>query len=1246
MADPNSEITPGAGPSTGNLLFSGNTPLGQFTGAASGTNRIDGVHIVEDGYHGHFSIVEDQGGTTCAPGRIRISKHLGLSHLVDTGYVGTITIKSSNSAGSWSVNSGSGSIDNEYKLDNGVDPFGPGLGTTTDGEASYTFVPADMGSVVLNFTTGAAGSPQSFDINVSNTIVGELDSEDTDFDFFDEITSVSFLDTFQSVSYARNDGLSSWAGPWVDVDDLVAGGGEEGAGANIGNIKVESNKLSITATSGVGSNPSISRFAEFDNFDPTQDVLLNFDYTYSNLNGADSIIIEVSDDEGMSWDTVGTYTGISGTNLVSPISQSLNISTLVPGGDFSDGVTVRIRVAAGYLLSSKFFMDNIEIATGTNACGVGSIGHYAIYLTDASMSLITGDLNTQVEGIACLGTLVTVQGHNGADSQVAPGETITLSTSTNKGSWTRYLSENAISDTGTAVDGAMQYTFGVTETSATFRFNYTNPVMDNDLVNFNITSANGYPVLSTEDPTLSVRLAGLRFFNETAAAAGIPNQIASKPSDTGYNAATISLQAVRTSDQDPMQCVPLFDNGTTLDFEFALECVDPLGCAAEAVGDDLDAYVNDQLISRVTDNGVGGASSYGAEFAIPLITQTSGDPGGTIKFEYKDAGNVILNARWEITLDNNPLGLTVGDYLTGASAFNVRPFGLDIDFDDERFSATTAGGSTDINTVASYADDANDTVFATAGEAFPVTVSAVGWQAADDDADNNGIPDADADLSDNQITRNFGNEADNLEYDVLVSLNQVVAPTDGVGVLSGNRIANFSNGVAEPANMVFDEVGIIDLDARLVENNLTSDDTFMGLNSGNDPGSVLRGAVKNVGRFVPKDFVLTLGSITNRSLARIQPSCSAPTSNFTYMGEQFGFSATVTARNGLGSPATTKNYVGAYAKLNGADFPASRFAAVNQLLNNADLSARVANGPAGANRVVTWGLSPLTDGGVATLTGDLVFSRDTGAPNEQPVDGPYTQLTLGLLDTVVSTEYAGVTRPFVLDLDRGNDASDDATAIADAEFRYGRLILENAFGPETEPLEISFRVEYWDGPTNGFVLNSDDSCTTIEFDSATDLSGAEETDERSIRFLDGDNGLLESFEGNLDDGEVAIEPLAVGASPKQDVFVGIVNGETTGPLATPSPAITDFETERLMEVSAPGEGNDGAVYIEFNLSDPDMGFSLDFLSYDWRTDPTDLDDVTADDDYRDNPRARLDFGSYRGHDRVINWQEIYIGPTQ
>jgi hypothetical protein len=75
----------------------------------------------------------------------------------------------------------------------------------------------------------------------------------------------------------------------------------------------------------------------------------------------------------------------------------------------------------------------------------------------------------------------------------------------------------------------------------------------------------------------------------------------------------------------------------------------------------------------------------------------------------------------------------------------------------------------------------------------------------------------------------------------------------------------------------------------------------------------------------------------------------------------------------------------------------------------------------------------------------------------------------------------------------------------------------------------------------------------------------------------------------------------------------------------------------------------GTVIVELDLDnpiDPDVPKStLDFLKYDWRTAADLYDETPEGANYNDNPRAIIEFGSYRGHDRVINWQEIYTGPS-
>ncbi|MCO4798604.1 MAG: LamG domain-containing protein, partial [Colwelliaceae bacterium] len=55
--------------------------------------------------------------------------------------------------------------------------------------------------------------------------------------------------------------------------------------------------------------------------------------------------------------------------------------------------------------------------------------------------------------------------------------------------------------------------------------------------------------------------------------------------------------------------------------------------------------------------------------------------------------------------------------------------------------------------------------------------------------------------------------------------------------------------------------------------------------------------------------------------------------------------------------------------------------------------------------------------------------------------------------------------------------------ISGVNIRFGRLIIDNSFGPETENLPQIFKTEYYDG--NKFVLNTDDQCTTYDVSKMT-----------------------------------------------------------------------------------------------------------------------------------------------------------------
>ena len=149
----------------------------------------------------------------------------------------------------------------------------------------------------------------------------------------------------------------------------------------------------------------------------------------------------------------------------------------------------------------------------------------------------------------------------------------------------------------------------------------------------------------------------------------------------------------------------------------------------------------------------------------------------------------------------------------------------------------------------------------------------------------------------------------------------------------------------------------------------------------------------------------------------------------------------------------------------------------------------------------------------------------------------------------------------------------------DKEVRLGRLVLQDAFGPETSPLEMRLNSEYFDG--TDWALNTNDSCTTYS---------------ESIASFD-----PSSYTDNLDAGETSIT--AIGTQAFISGLSTIGNGLW---FTAPSPPADNY----------------GTVQVNLNLT------SQPWLQYDWDSDNT-----------LDITNGTLNFGYYRGSDRVIYWQE-------
>lgn len=1195
----------GANPITQNL-FVGDVPLGVFE-LADPDRTIDAIHVVEDAYFGHFAITQAQAGSTCEAGQITITKHRGLSHDPETSYEGTILITTDIGEGDWSISVGSGTLDN---------------GVADDGAAQYTFAPADNGEVTLFL---AEDSISTINVNVTNEFIGELGTEDPNFIYNDLITSVTYRDEWGVVDFGNNDGTTFWETDWAETDGL-------GGGAASGNISALSGQLEMTSTGG-DPTPSILRTFDLSLYSVTETVFLNYDFSYEFLNaGSDVLTIEARENSGAGFTTVRTFSGIGGSDLT-PNAESLDLTTLLPGAPpaWGAGAAIRFSITGGYTGTSRMFFDNIEVATGTTDCGIGSPDHYEIAIDGT-----TGDSLTLVPGIACVGSMITITGHDASHFPSASGEAISLSTSTGKGDWTLMSGGGAFSN-GTLGDGIATYTFPPAEQAVTFYFNYTDPTTDPETVNINVGAA--FSVDPLEDPSLQVNDAGLLFYNidddGPTSTDPIPTQISGKPTDELPGIHLITIEGVRSADNDSTVCTPLFDAGNVLDIGFAAECLDPATCSVAPASD---FTINGVTMTPATNNSGPGTAASFTDISITMANQPGGRVGGNLIFSYADAGQMEMHAQYEIPLANDISGTPSTDFMEGSSLpFVVRPFGFDIDFSGDR----AANGHVDA--AVSYSTDATDANFlGTAGVGFDTTVRAIAWQAADDPLDL-GFPEAGANLFDNATTQNFGNESTAATYEVLVT-HSLVEPVGGEeGVLSSNTFAagSFVSGV-QSHTMTYDEVGVIDLTATLVLNGTSTAANYLNV-------AGLVGNVENVGRFVPADFLLSAVVINSRPLAAAR-SFSIGSSSYTYLGEEFEVMATVTARNASG--ATTRNYVfdaapaTDFAKLAGSDFDISSFFAADEIGAPTDYSARLADPSGGANRNVVWAdlLDAVSARGIGTLTGNLVFERQAGGAEDGPFDSALTP-GVGTGKDSISIALAATDSDsvgFVLDLDI-DGGGNDAAKLAEEEFRYGRLVIDNAFGPESEELGIGFSIEYWDG--NDFLLNTDDSTTTLFLDNSQAVGT------HSVRWVTG------SFEPDLvedtDDlpavGESIVEIATVGAS---DVEISIFEGRTAE-LSNVDSDVDELDDDRPFFTSAPDPdsvggapdnlGLSGSGVIEFNLSDGQLPYSLDFLSYDWRG-ALDIDDENEDGDYSDNPRGRLSFGSDQGHDRVINWQEIYIGP--
>ena len=193
-------------------------------------------------------------------------------------------------------------------------------------------------------------------------------------------------------------------------------------------------------------------------------------------------------------------------------------------------------------------------------------------------------------------------------------------------------------------------------------------------------------------------------------------------------------------------------------------------------------------------------------------------------------------------------------------------------------------------------------------------------------------------------------------------------------------------------------------------------------------------------------------------------------------------------------------------------------------------------------------------------------------------DGPYDNFKLKV--TIADTDGAQITR-----LNGAPIAGAGVVLSPATKIRYGRLRLPNAFGPETAPLVMALRAEYYNG--TGFATNTLDNCTNLPLATRIFLTN----------------------------------PATAGGAEQPGNTAMTVGGSTTSAIMIHSPFASG---DADLSFSAPGAGNVGFVDIRADVS------AFPWLQIDWDNNGS-LDT---------NLNARANFGIYRGNDRIINWREI------
>jgi hypothetical protein len=379
-------------------------------------------------------------------------------------------------------------------------------------------------------------------------------------------------------------------------------------------------------------------------------------------------------------------------------------------------------------------------------------------------------------------------------------------------------------------------------------------------------------------------------------------------------------------------------------------------------------------------------------------------------------------------------------------------------------------------------------------------------------------------------TPNYGKEASPEGVLLTPALVAGLGLSQNPAVTFTTGFSGFTNGVATATDFSWGEVGILTLTPSI------TDADYLGA------GEVTGTAAGPVGRFYPDHFDIA-HSVT--------PSCGA---TFTYAGlagsgktgQPFAVAGTVTAKNTANS--TTQNYAGAFAKLITSGITSAPWVGGGSVTDS-----------------LTWSVN------------SLAFTNGVGDFAENDASYAFTG------EGVPQSMYLHISA----DDGEATGAEPDSSASLQAtSYRFGRMRLMNAYGPELIDISVPFQAEIFSS-NDFYEINTDDGCTTLTLPVHLELSV-----DNGANWVTGDNS------------------------------VSVGGGTTSATLVLAAPLSLG---KAGLSFSAPGAGNTGYVDLRTQLA-----ASFPWLLFDWDGDGT-----------QDEASGRVNFGLYSGSPRHIYLRELY-----